>query len=298
MAGLKEIRVRLQSVRNTKKITYAMKLVSAAKLRKAQEAVLRSREYTDALGRLVRELLLEVDPSDVSHPLMETHAAVKRICIVAVGGSRGLCGGYNTNLHKRLDALIREKRAEHPQAEIEVVLVGKKPAEYFRRTNRSYRSSYESLPEDANLWPVDEICSELEQAYMAGSLDQAIVLSTRFRSALSMSVEAKKLLPMEASAASDRAAATAATRTPGVTLFEPSAVAVWNGVIPRIMRAELRQAFLDAKASEHGSRMTAMDSATKNADDLSYKLQLSFNKLRQSRITSELLDIIGGAEAL
>lgn len=296
MAGLKEILGRLKSVRNTKKITYAMKLVSAAKLRKAQEAVVRSREYTDSLTKLLSELLAETGTTELSHPLMERRSSVKVVRVLIAGGGRGLCGGYNTNLNKRVDALFSELTRRSPGIKIEAVILGKKPAEYFRRLRREYLSSYEDLPEDGNRWPVDEICMAAERDFAEGKIDEVVLVYTRFKSALSMTVMAEKLLPMEAA---DLNLNTQKVSAPvGATLFEPSAPALWGGIVPRILRSRVRQAFLDAKASEQGSRMTAMDSATKNAGDLIDALQLKFNKLRQGRITAELLDIIGGAEAL
>ena len=295
MAGLKEIKKRLTSVQNTKKITYAMKLVSAAKLRKAQEAVTRSREYTNALTGCLASLIAECGDS-FEHPLMETRP-VKRVRIIVAGGSRGLCGGYNGNLNKRVELLIKEKSREYPGAELEAVLVGRKPAEHFRRVRRPYLVSYEELPENANLWPIEEICAAAEKDFIAKNIDEVILVSTRFKSAISMTVTAEKLLPLDKSVLEGKGSIAAET-SKGVTHFEPSAEKLWGAILPRIMRSRVRQAFLDARASEHGSRMTAMDSATKNSGDIISNLQLTYNKLRQGRITSELLDIIGGAEAL
>ena len=291
MAGLKEIRRRLLSVRNTRKITYAMKLVSAAKLRKAQEAVLESRKYTEAINSLLGEVLAEQSGSNLTHPLMEKHAEVKTIAAIVFGGSRGLCGGYNTNLNRKVEAFVKEKQG----FAIDWILMGRKPAEYFRRTGRKYSRSYEELPEDANRWPIDEVAFEVENKFMKGEIDELYIFSTRFRSAISMSVVDEKVLPFEAAEIESTSVVASAS---GVTLFEPSAKQVFDALLPRILRTKLRQAALDAKASEHGSRMTAMDSATKNAGDLIDRLQLTHNKLRQERITKELLDIVGGAEAL
>lgn len=294
MAGLKEIDRRRKSIRNTKKITYAMKLVSAAKLRKAQEAVTRSREYTDALNGLLADIIAESGSTDFAHPLMQPHAEVKTIGLLVVGGGRGLCGGYNTNLNKRVEAFFKEKTSGG--VSFNTHILGKKPAEHFRRVRRGYAASYEKLPEDASLWPVEEICRGLEQEYMNGSIDELYVIFTKFKSALSMTPMVEKLLPMDPSSLSLGSAGDSSER--GSAIFEPNIAEVFTALIPRIMRSKVRQACLDAKASEQGSRMTAMESATKNASELIYNLDLTYNKLRQSRITAELLDIIGGAEAL
>lgn len=292
MAGLKEIRRRLQSVKNTRKITYAMKLVSAAKLRKAQESVTRAREYTQALNALLQELSIEAGLGDAVHPLMEVRP-IKKIACVVVGGNRGLCGGYNTNLNKRVEAFIREKNPGSA-ANMSFFLLGKKPAEYFRRVSRSYVSAFEDLSEDANRWPIDQVCEKIEQGFLSAEFDEVYLIYTKFRSAISNTLVCEKLLPLQGELSTAKKTAAHS----GVTKFEPSALQVFAALMPRILRTKVRQAALDAKASEQGSRMTAMDSATKNAGDLSNRLQLKHNKLRQGGITSELLDIIGGAEAL
>jgi F-type H+-transporting ATPase subunit gamma len=156
------------------------------------------------------------------------------------------------------------------------------------------------LAEDANLWPIDDICRELEQDFISGKLDEVYMIYTKFKSALSMTVTTEKLLPMDSGSsllAEGQNTDTSASVSAGVTLFEPSVEGVFSQLIPRILRSRVRQAALDAKASEYGSRMTSMESATKNAGQLIKKLQLTYNKVRQSRITSELLDILGGSEA-
>ena len=299
MAGLKEIKRRLDSVKNTKKITYAMKLVSAAKLRRAQEAVTKSRIYSENLYQLLQELVREQTGQDFTHPLLEARTNIKKVGLLVVGGSRGLCGGYNTNLNRKVDAFILQKRKEGLE-NISASLVSRKPAEYFRRTGKKYLRSYEDLPEDALRWPVDEICAQLETDFINHEVDEVYIVYTKFKSALSMTVMTEKLLPMDAGATVNSAQISTelAHESAGVTIFEPSPQDVFSALIPRLLRTRVRQAFLDAKASEFGSRMTAMESATKNAGQLIRKLQLAHNKLRQSRITSELLDILGGSEAV
>ncbi len=294
MAGLKEIRRRLKSVNNTKKITYAMKLVSAAKLRKTQDAVVRSRAYTEALRGVLAQLQAG---SEFSHPLLEARTPVKRVRIFVLGAGRGLCGGFNTNTNRRVEALYGELRAKYPGVEISSVILGKKPAEYYRRTNKSYIEAIEVLSDDPNNWPTQEICQRLEVEFLKGEFDELHLVYTRFRSAMSTIPTAERLLPLnrELLATTTTVGASVAT---GITLFEPNPQRVFDAVVPRIMRAIVRQAAFDTRASEHANRMTAMDSATKNAKDLIHSLTLTRNKLRQTGITSQLLDIVGGAEAL
>lgn len=286
---------RIASVKNTRKITRAMKLVSTAKLTRAQEAVTRSRDYSSALGTLLQQLSAGVDLSTVSHPLMQPREEIRNIRIVVVGASKGLCGAYNTNLNKRTDALIRQFRKDYPQAVIDGVLVGKKPAEFFRRVKHSYSKSYEKLPENPNLWPIQEVCEDLEKDYSAEKIDLVYLVYTRFKSIMTQQVMAEKLLPFAVETEAGKGDAAASS---SVTKFEPSAAKVFEALIPRLMGVKIRQACLDAKASEHANRMTAMDSATKNAGELIDDLTLTYNRLRQSGITAELLDIVGGAEAV
>ncbi len=293
MAGLKEIKRRLESVKNTKKITYAMKLVAAAKLRKAQEAVTRSREYSSALKDMLLNLSSEIDLTDIAHPLLTRRNKISKVGVLVIGGNRGLCGGYNSNINRKVDAFY----AEHKTSDVSVsaTILSKKPADYFRRTSRPIEVSYENLPEDATRWEVEAVCKELEDKFTSGKLDEVYMIYTKFKSALSMTVMSEKILPIvpESIQNTDKSD----KKSSGLVLFEPDAVEVFSALVPRMLRSRVRQACLDAKASEYGSRMTAMESATKNAGDLIKKLQLSYNKIRQGKITAELLDILGGAQA-
>lgn len=296
MAGLKELRSRLKSVRNTKKITYAMKLVSAAKLRKAQEATTRSREYTELLRQLVGRLQDAMGEDRIIHPLMEQRK-VARLCLVVIGGSRGLAGGYNANLGRKVESTIKDLRAAHPAAEMQIVAFGRKAVESLRRMNRAPDSAYEHLSEDPSQWPLAEVLTSIEAEFRAGRLDAVHLVYTRFVSALSSVPVSGLLLPLDPRLLRPEGEVPSGDRLRKL-LFEPTPEAVLDGVIPRVFRSLVLQGALDSKASEHGSRMAAMDAATKNAGDLIRRLQLSYNKLRQSGITSELLDIIGGSEAI
>ena len=294
MAGTKEIKRRLRSVQNTSKITYAMKLVSAAKLKKVQDAVTNSRAYTKELSALLARLNGALSGS-FSHPLLERREKKDNIAIVVIGGQRGLCGGYNSNLNKRLEAELKEIAASSPNAKVSLYVFGKKPAEYCRKTNRKYVKAFEDLSENTATWPVEEICLELEQAFIAGAYDEVRICFTRFHSAITMKPVCEQLFPLDANVV-DSAGKEPEAAAP--VKFEPDVNSVLAAVLPRIARTKFRQASLDAKASETGSRMTAMDAATRNAKELTKKLQRSYNKVRQQGITSQLLDIIGGAEAV
>lgn len=297
MAGnLKAIRRRLVSVKNTRQITRAMKLVSAAKLNRAQIAVVNARAYSSALERMFAKLLKAQSGAEFSHALMQTRPEVKNIRIIILGGSRGLCGGYNTNINKQVEATLKTEQANFPGAQVEFVIVGKKPGEYFRRVNRNYLQLHEKVSEDPNKWPIEEVCSEAEIAFAKGEVDRVVLIYTAFLSVMSNRATATQLLPFSADA--HEGSSTQEESEAGLTIFEPSVAQVFDSLVPRLMRVKVRQAALESKVSEHASRMTAMDSATKNAGELIDKLTLYSNRLRQSGITGELLDIVGGAEAL
>jgi len=296
MAGLKEVRSRLVSVKNTKKITYAMKLVSAAKLRKAQDATTRSREYTELLRQLAARLQDAGEGNARVHPLMKERK-IERIAVIVIGGSRGLAGGYNANLGRRVESTLLELRAIRPSAEIEVIAFGRKAVESLRRMNRASQMALENLSEDPTQWPLTEVLSKVENDFREGRLDAVHLIYTKFKSALSSTPVTEQLLPLSVNMLRP-AGESGGSVSDRNLLFEPTPEAVFDQVVPRVFRSLVLQGALDAKASEHGSRMAAMDAATKNAGDLIRRLQLRYNKLRQSGITSELLDIIGGSEAL
>ncbi|MCB0337328.1 MAG: ATP synthase F1 subunit gamma [Bdellovibrionales bacterium] len=293
MGGLKEIKTRIKSVTSTKKITYAMKLVSAAKLGKAQDAVKRSREYTDGLKKLLAELVAAQQGSDFTHPLTEAKPHTKRVKLIVLGANRGLAGPYNTRINQKCEQFLREQQAKG--VAVETVIFGKKPAEYFRAQEMSYEQAYEDLSDSPDEWPLEDECMKAEQEFLDGSIDELHLIYTKFKSAISQTLTADMLLPMSAQFIQDEIGEQ--ERASGLTLFEPSIKEVFRAVLPRIMRSRVRQASQDAKASEHGSRMAAMDNATKNAGELIDSLTLTHNKLRQASITGEILDIVGGAES-
>ena len=292
MAGLKEILGRIKSVKNTKKITYAMKLVSATKMKGAQDSVTKSRSYSNAIRQLLNDVM---EGSDFDHPLLQARDEVKKIRLIVIGANRGLCGSYNSNINKAIKKFFDSNK----NVQVETVLIGKKVVEYCKRSKISMTETHSDLPETPSDWPLDEIAKKAELDFLNKQVDEVYFIYTKFKSALSMSVQTEKLLPIDKDSLleqikSDKQEAT----TQKQTLFEPSAKKVFSELLPRILRVLVLQASLDAKASEYGSRMTAMDTATKNAGELIEALTLKFNKLRQASITSEILDIVGGANAV
>jgi len=297
MAGLKELKRRLQSVKNTRKTTYAMKLVSAAKLRRVQETVVRAREYQVALEDLLSQLVAtdSGEGKNLKHPLIEARAGniERENLLIVVGGSRGLAGGYNANLLRALDRYLDEQPKEP-----KIIVIGRKPAEYLRRRGFKLLNSFESLPEDPFDWPIETILQSIVLQFIEQSIKEVVVLYTHFSSALSVLPRFERVLPLSVNSKGKAISSNNRSEHSKKLLLEPSRGEVLDQLLPRILQTKIRHFCFHAKASEHGSRMTAMDAATKNADELTYKLQLTYNKVRQSGITSELLDILGGAEAI
>jgi len=295
VGGLKEIRRRITSVSNTKQITRAMKLVSAAKLRRAQDAALNGRAYSDKLIAVVQNLLAELS-EDFSHPLLEERKEVKRRLSVVISGERGLCGAYNTNVLKAIEKDVRAAKCETT-----FIVIGARTVSSAKRFGWDTLGAYEKLPENAAMWPIEEINQQMISGFLDEKYDEVNLFYTKFNSAISQVVTKETVLPLSRESLQTLAAAvekdTSESKNAGMKV-SPSAEQLIANLIPLVIAARLRQAGLESKASEHASRMTAMDSATKNADDLTAKLKLFYNRARQSAITTELIDIVGGAEAV
>lgn len=286
MSGLKAIRRRIQSVKNTKQITRAMKLVSAAKLRRAQEAAENGRAYSRRLQKLLHDIMADL-PDGFSHPLLERREEVRKRRVVIVGGERGLCGAFNTNTIKAAQAMVRTSAEE-----LDFVMVGRRAKAAAQRFGWPAVAAYEGLPEDAGLWPTAEIAEQLMTDYVKGEIDEVVFVYTTFKSAMSQEVTTEVLLPFTPPPKVEGELV-----VQGKILYDPEPKVLLETLIPLLVKTRLMQAGLESKASEHAARMTAMDSATRNADDLIERLRLFYNRARQSAITRELIDIVGGAEA-
>ena len=286
MATLKAIRKRIGSVRNTQQITKAMKMVSAAKLRRAQEAAVAARPYAEKMTELLKNLAARV--SSDAHPLLRAREE-KKILLLLFTSDRGLCGGYNANLIRAAEAFMRRNRDK----EIALTLVGRKGADHFRRRRANVVDRYIG----ALATPAEELAAEIAQKliarFLSGEADAVYVLYSHFRSALSQVPTLEKLLPVSVGASGEGEA-------PPMTeyLYEPGVAQLLASLLPRIAEVATQRAFLEATASEHGARMTAMDSATSNASKMIGSLTLQMNRARQASITRELMEIVGTAEAL
>jgi F-type H+-transporting ATPase subunit gamma len=285
MASLKVIRKRVSSVRNTQQITKAMKMVSAAKLRRAQEAAVSARPYAEKMTDLLKNLAGRVASN--AHPLL-TVREEKRIQLVLLTSDRGLCGGYNASLIRAAEAFRRERGLER---EVQLTLIGRKGADYFRRRRVEIADRYVNILATPPEALAAEIAEKLIQRFVSGETDAVYIIYSSFRSALSQVPTLEKLLPVTVTESAPVEQLTE-------YLYEPGIEELLASLLPKITEVAIQRALLEATASEHGARMTAMDSATSNASKMMGSLTLQMNRARQASITRELMEIVGTAEAL
>jgi F-type H+-transporting ATPase subunit gamma len=288
MANLKEIRNRISSVSSTMQITSAMKMVSAAKLKRAQDAITRLRPYASKL----RYILENVSSSlDLSENDFAEDRGQERILIVAITSNRGLCGGFNSNIIKRVNTLIKN---EFSQSTVSVVCLGKKIKDVIKKTDAYFVNDtlapLEDIMANATFDRTAEIGEELMRLFKAKQVDKIVLVYNRFLNAANQSIEVENYLPIVPVVSQDAG--------PSDYIFEPNKEDIVSELIPKSLKTQLFKALLDSIAAEQGARMTAMHKATDNASDLKRSLTLSYNKARQAAITNEILEIVGGAEAL
>ncbi len=293
MASLRSIRTRIKSVRNTQKITKAMKLVSAAKLRRAQDAVVRTRPYAQLLDELLGSLARARAEAEIApHPLMEVREP-KRIELVLLTSDRGLCGGFNSNIIRRAQRFVVE---EGPRYEsIQFSTIGRRGRDYAKKRGIQTRKDYVGFFGRLRYPMAKEVAEDLIAEYKDKKLDAVYLLYNQFKSAIAQQITLTQLLPVTAPA-KQAPSATAGFLTPE-HLYEPDRPQLLEQLIPKQFAMQVWRALLESEASEHGARMTAMDSATKNASEMIGALSLQYNRARQAAITKELMEIVSGAEA-
>ena len=286
MASLKSIKKRIVSVKNTRQITKAMKMVSAAKLRRAQENVVAARPYALKMGEVLQSLAGNLE-GDL-HPLLEKRDA-RKLLLVVVTSDRGLCGGFNSNLCKAGERFIKEKDAEFEQ--ISVMTVGRKGYEYFKNRHTVYKN-FSNILSKPNYQAAAMLAQDVIDGYMAEEYDQVILLFNAFRTVMTQDITFQQLLPIvpEEKGAADEA---------GIEyIYEPSVGELLTEILPKNIEVQIFKSMLESVAGEHGARMTAMDSASKNASEMIGKLTLQYNRARQAAITTELMEIISGSESI
>jgi F-type H+-transporting ATPase subunit gamma len=285
MATLRDIQRRIRSVQSTQKITRAMKLVAAAKLRRAQERVLAARPYATKMAELLGNL---VSGADTGHPLLEQREGPRRQ-IVIITADRGLAGAFNANILRRAVELLRESSS----AEVTLVVVGRKARDFFRRRTHTVKRDMIGFWDRLAYSHAAELADYFMKEYLDGEVDEVVLLYNEFRSVTVQRPVRAQLLPIP------RAEAEAAEGAAPVDyIYEPSAEAILGDLLPRHVRMQVYRALMESLAGEYGARMTAMEAATKNAKEMIDVLTIQYNKARQEKITKELLDIVGGAEAL
>lgn len=284
MASLKDLRKRVASVKSTQQITKAMKMVAAARLRRAQEAAERARPYADKLTEVFRAVVADLD--EEAHALLARREE-RRIDVVVLTSDRGLCGGYNTNVLRLASSFLREKGA----TEVSLFVVGRKGLEYFRRRGPSASAEKTGVANEAQVEVARELGARVTQRFADGETDAVYLVYSRFRSAIAQVPSVVPLLPVPA-------AEDGATGPTVDYIFEPPRTELLGSLLPRYIEAQVLQALLESQASELGARMTAMDNATRNASEMIDRLTLQMNRVRQTTITTELMEIVSGAEAL
>ena len=284
MANLKEIRNRISSVGSTMQITSAMKMVSAAKLKRAQDAILQMRPYANKLTELLVNLSSSLDSAEGGE--FSSERKINNVLLVPITSNRGLCGGFNANIIKQTLSLINDYKDNN----ISILSIGKKSSEYFKNNNYTPISTHDEVFNNLNYESIAQISDDIMQMYVDEKFDQVILVYNQFKNAATQNVMSENYLPVESPQEDDS--------TIGDYIFEPEKKEIIEQLIPKSLKTQLFKAVLDSHASEHGARMTAMHKATDNASELKKDLTLSYNKARQAAITAEILEIVGGAEAL
>jgi len=285
MATLQDIRRRIRSVQSTQKITRAMKLVAAAKLRRAQERIIEARPYAFKMAELVGTLARAL--GEDKHALLVRREGDRKLFVV-ITADKGLCGAFNSNIIRRSIELLRGSM----EGAGALVAVGRKARDFYRRRSWTIRGERIGLLDRLTLGHARDLAGELMRAYVDDEVDEVSLVFNEFRSVAVQRVVVERLLPIEAHAEAPGEGAAVDY------LYEPDPTAILAALLPRHVEVQLYRALLESSAGEHGARMTAMEAATKNAQEMIGLLTIQYNKARQERITKELLDIVGGAEAL
>lgn len=314
MANLKVIRDRIQSVKNTQKITEAMRLVAAARVRRAQEQVIATRPFADRLAQVLYGLQTRLRFEDADLPLLRQRQ-VQSVGLLVISGDRGLCGAYNSNIIRRAETRAKELQAEG--LDYKYVLVGRKAIQYFQRRNQPIDATYTGLEQIPTAAEAANIADELLSLFLSQSVDRIELVYTKFVSLISSRPVVQTLLPFDAQGLEtaddeifrlttkggefevERSKVQTPTRTfPRDMLFEQDPVQILDALLPLYLNNQLLRGLQESAASELAARMTAMNNASDNASELISDLSLSYNKARQAAITQEILEVVGGAEAL
>jgi len=297
VANLKAIRKRISSVKSTQKITRAMKMVTGARLARAQQRILALRPYAVKTGEMLREVtvaLAESGSNESEHPLLARRPE-KRALLLVVTSDRGLCGAFNANILRATERLMREKEAGG--IDVSLAIIGRKGREYFQRRSAPIHHAFTGVWEKLDLEQARNVARVVARPFLAGEVDAIYLVYNEFKSAMSQRVIAEPLFPLSPPEPEGASEAVQDEQKPQF-LFEPDKRRLLERLVPLYLEVTIARALLESLASQLGAQMTAMDSATKNASEMISKLTLVYNRARQAAITTELMEIIGGAEAL
>lgn len=292
MPSLKEVRNRITSTISTQQITSAMKMVSAAKLRRAQDAIIQMRPYAGKLKEILSNVTSTLDASSGGDFAKER--PVKNVLLVVITSNRGLCGAFNSNVIKIANRAINEKYAEQKKSgNLQILAIGKKAGDFFRKANYKIYDNKSELFDGLNYEKTSAVAEAIMKEFTAGKFDMVELFYNQFKNAASQTLTAEQYLPVLKPAQEKN--------TKKVSLdyiYEPDKEEIVKDLIPKALKIQLYKALLDSHAAEHGARMTSMHKATDNANEILRDLRLTYNKARQATITKEILEIVGGAEAL
>lgn len=291
MANLKEVRTRIDSVKSTRQITSAMKLVAASKLRRAQNAIIAMRPYAEKLQEIMENLGESIRADE--NPYLEEREP-NQILIIVIASNKGLCGAFNANILKATSAYIKQQYPDqYKNSNVHLITIGKKATEYFVRNDFQVAASFDHIFDALTFGNVSQIAEDIMESFVEKKFDKVEMVYNKFLNAASQKVMTERLLPLQHDVSADGEA-----ENETAYIFEPDKDSITKELIPKALKIQFYKAILDSNASEHGARMTAMHQATENATQLVKELQLSYNKARQEAITNEILEVTTGAEAL
>lgn len=295
MANLKEVKGRIQGVTSTQQITKAMKMVAAAKLRRAQDRITQMRPYSQKLSKIIENVSGGVDTTQIDNPYAEVREA-KKVLIVVVTSDRGLCGGFNNNIFKGVRVLINEKYADVEQAgNLTIMAIGKKANDYYKKRGFNVVTNYHLIFQKLEFGQAMNAADFAMNGFIYGDFDRVEIVYNEFKNVATQIVRKEQFLPI---APAEKIQEKVATSNAIDYIYEPSQEFIFSEIIPKSLKIQFYKALLESNASEQGARMTAMGQATDNAGELLKELKLTYNRTRQAAITTEILEIVGGAEAL
>lgn len=295
MANLRDIRTRISSIRNTQQITRAMKMVAAAKLRRAQQRMLATRPYAYKMGEMITRLA--GSSQTAGNPLLRKSEEVERVCLIVVGSDRGLCGGFNNNLFKSVENTIASAYASYREkGTLDLIAIGRKAEAYFKKRNYQVVQSYPGFFDNLSYSLTSELMSGVTEKFADGTYDKVLIAFNEFKSVIAQNKIVETVLPIQTTGISETSSTGMTVQTDYI--YEPDPETILDRLLPVHVNMQLWRAVLESNAAEQGARMAAMDNATENAKELEQELQLKYNQARQSAITTEISEIVSGAAAL